>query len=131
MFIRFIGGEIDQESRLPVGLFQSAYEVLEEAALPEYEYVALNQALQWFDANLKVPFDYRLRPRYRAEQSLCWFRSTAREYLARAWEIVMMLEERDIYIRCVRFHEIGQILYQDEVQVLAFPDRDLRRKFRR
>ncbi|HEV8367630.1 MAG TPA: hypothetical protein VGQ39_06755 [Pyrinomonadaceae bacterium] len=131
MFIRFVSGEIDEDSKLPLGLFQSAYDALEKAAPPDYESVALNQTLQWFDANLKVPFDYRLRPRYRAEHSLCWFRSTAREHLAHAWEIVMILEEWDIYVRCVRFREIGQILYQDEVQVLAFPDRDMRRRFRR
>jgi hypothetical protein len=131
MFIRFIGSEIDEDSKLPMGLFQSVYTAMEDVTLPEYEYAALNQLLKWFDANLKVPFDYRLRPRYRAEQSLCWFRSTAREHLARAWEIVMILEERDIYVCCGKFLEVGQILYQDDVQILAFPDRDLRRRFKR
>jgi len=43
----------------------------------------------------------------------------------------MILEERDIYVCCVKFLEVGQILYQDDVQVLAFPDRDLRRRFKR
>src|SRR6185295_1249259 len=125
-----IGGEIDDDSRLSMGLFQSVYNAMEDAALPEYEYSALNELLKWFDANLKVPFHYRLRPWYRAQRSICWFRSTAREHLARAWEMAVILEEHDIYMRCIRFREVGQILYEDDAQVLAFPKRDLRRKIR-
>ncbi len=131
MFIRFVSGEIDEDSKLPLGLFQSAYDVLEKAALPDYECAALKQLFKWFDENLEVPFDYRLRPRNKAERSLCWFRATAREHMVRACEMVVILEDRDVYITHVKRREVGHILYQDSVQVLAYPDAEMRRRFRR
>ena len=131
MFIRFAANRIDEDSKLTVGLFQAAYDLLEDGAIREYECAAINQLFKWFDDNLKVPFDYRLRPRNKAERSLCWFRSAAREHLARAWELVVILEENDILITHVRRQEVGHILYQDHVQVLAYPDAELRKKFRR
>ena len=78
-----------------------------------------------------MPFHYRLRPRHKAERSLCWFRSTAHEHLARAWEMVVILEEHDVFITQVKRREVGHILYQDNVQVLAYPDAELRKKLRR
>jgi hypothetical protein len=131
VFIRFVGNEIDEDSRLSLGLFQAAYDLLEDGAITEYECAALNQLFKWFDENLKVPFDYRLRPRSKAERSFCWFRSTARAHLARAWEMVLILEARDIFITHVRCREVGHILYEDDVQVLAYPGVKLRKKLGR
>jgi hypothetical protein len=128
MFIRFVSGEIDDDSHLSAGLFCTVSKLLDEVVLPDYEYVALMEPLRWFGLHLKVPFEYRLEPVWLAEQALCWFRPTAREHLYRAWEIVAILEERDIFIRTVRSHKTGYVLYEDEAQVLAYPFADLRRR---
>ena len=127
MFIRFVSGEIDDDSHLSAGLFCTVSKLLDEVVLHDYEYVALIEPLRWFGLHLKVPFDYRLEPASLAEQALCWFRSTAREHLSHAWEIVAILEERDIFIRTVKCHKTGYVLYEDEAQVLAYPFADLRR----
>ena len=128
MFIRFVSAEIDDDSHLSVGLFCTVSKLLDEVVLPDYEYMALIEPLRWFGLHLKVPFDYRLEPASLAEQALCWFRSTAHEHICRAWEIVAILEERDIFMRTVKCHKTGYILYEDEAQVLAYPFADLRRR---
>ena len=106
-------------------MFQTAYDLLEDGTITEYERDALNQLFAWFDDNLKVPFDYRLRPRNKAKRSLCWFRSTAHEHIARAWEMVVILEENDIFMTQLKRREVGQILYEDQAQLLAYPSIEL------
>jgi hypothetical protein len=131
MFIRFAGNRIDEDSKLTVGLFQVAFELLEDVGIGDYHCAALSELFKWFDENLKVPFDYRLRPRNKAERSLCWFRSTAHEHLAHAWEMVVILKEHDIFITHMKCPEVGHIIYQDQAQVLAYPDAEMRRRLRR
>jgi hypothetical protein len=127
VFIRFVSGEIDEDSHLSAGLFRAVSSLLDEVVLPDYEYLALMDPLSWFELHLKVPFDYRLEPASLAEQALCWFRPTAHEHLSHAWEVVAILEERAIFMRTVKCHKPGYVLYEDEAQVLAYPFADLRR----
>ncbi|HET8782296.1 MAG TPA: hypothetical protein VFM63_07755 [Pyrinomonadaceae bacterium] len=127
MFIRFVSREIDEDSRVSAGLFRAADKLINEVWLPDYEYDALREPMNWFDEHLKTPYDFRLEPADLADRSVCWFRSTAKEHLRRAWEMVAVLEERDILIRMIKTEDPGYILYEDEVQVLAFPNRYMRR----
>ena len=129
MFIRFVSSDIDDDSHLSAGLFCAVSRLLDEVTLPEYEYLALMEPLRWFRLHLKVPFDYRLDPAALADQSLCWFRASAHEHIARAWEVVSILEGRDIFMRTIWCHKVGYVLYEDEFQVLAYPFADLRRLF--
>jgi len=131
MFIRFISGEIDEDSHVSAGLFRAAYKLIHEVRLPDYEYDALRQSMDWFDKHLTSPYDFRLKPVGLADRSVCWFRSNAREHLRRAWEMVMILEERDIFIRMIKTETPGYVLYEDEVQVLAYPNHDIRRSCKR
>ena len=127
MFIRFVSREIDDDSRVSAGLFRTAYKLIEEVSLPDYEYDALREPMNWFNKHLKTPYDFRLEPGDLSDLSLCWFLSTATEHLRRAWEMVAIMEERDIFIRMIKTEAPGYILYEDETQVLAFPYKDMRR----
>src|SRR5262245_33038336 len=117
MFIRFVTGEIDEDSHVSAGLFCAARQMLDDMDLHEYEYEALMEPLIWFRRYLTVPFHYRLEPERLVYQSICWFRSTAHEHLRRAWEMVAILEEHDIFMRTIKSHRPGYILYEDEAQV--------------
>ena len=128
MFIRFVSGEKDDDSHVSAGLFRAAYKLLNEVWLPDYEYDALREPMNWFNDNLESPYDYRLEPAWLAERALCWFKPSAHEHLQRAWEMVALLESRDIFIYTVRCHRPGYILYEDAEQVLAYPAADLRRR---
>ena len=131
MFIRFVSGEIDEDSHVSAGLFRSAYKLIREVWLPDYEYEALRGTLDWFNEHLESPYDFRLEPAAMADRSLCWFRSTAHEHLQRAWEMVAILEARDFFMRMIKTEMPGYIIYSDEAQVLAHPYADLRRLLKR
>ena len=38
----------------------------------------------------------------------------------------MILEERDVLIRTIKYYKTGYVLYEDDVQVLAQPFADMR-----
>lgn len=127
MFIRFISGEIDEYSHLAAGLFSAAYELRWSDDLPDYELDALKELRDWFNIHLASPFDYLREDTY-YDRSICWFKSTAREHLARAWELVWILERNDVMIWTIRSRRVGYVHYEDDVQVFARPSYDLRRR---
>ena len=126
MFIRFVSGEIGEDSHVSAGLFCAAFKLLDDIVLSDHEYAAVADLMDWFRMNLRGPFEYRLRSRWRAPRSICWFRCTAQEHLARARELATILEDRDVFIWTIRCHRTGYILYEDEVQVLAQPFSDMK-----
>ena len=126
MFIRFVSGEIDDDSHVSAGLFCAAFKLLDDIVLSDHEYAAVADLMGWFRMNLRGPFEYRLRSGWRAPRSICWFKCTAHEHLARARELATILEDRDVFIWTIRCHKTGYILYEDEIQVLAQPFADMR-----
>ena len=128
MFIRFVSGAVDEDSHMPAGLFCAAFDLLDSGELPEYELHLLREAKEWFDVYMPTPFD-SLYEDARYDRAICWFKSTAREYLSRAWELVEILERNDIMIWTIRSPRVGYIHYEDEVQVFAEPDPAVRRLF--
>jgi hypothetical protein len=125
MFIRFVSGEIDERSHVAAGLFCASSQLRWSDGLPDYEFDAITELRDWFNDHLDSPFDHLPRDR-RYEPAICWFKSTAREHLARAWELVAILERNDCFIWTIKAQRPGYIDYEDEIQVLARPYEDVR-----
>ena len=125
VFIRFVSGEIDEDSHVAAGLFCAASQLRWSEGLPDYEFDALTELKDWFNVHMPSPFDHLPRDR-RYEQAICWFKPTAREHLERAWELVAILERNDVLIWTIKSCRTGYVDYEDEVQVLARPDNDVR-----
>ena len=128
MFIRFFSGEIDPRSQVPAGLFCAASELRWSDGLPDYEFEAITDLRDWFNVHMRSPFDSLPRD-VRYESAVCWFKSTAHEHLARAWELVEILERNDIPIWTIKSERVGYVHYEDSVQVFARPYDDVRRLF--
>ena len=98
--------------------------------MPEYEREAILDVEGWFEVHLRCPFHYLPHdPRY--DSAVCWFKSTAHEHLARAWELVEILERNNVLIWTIKSERVGYVHYEDSVQVFARPYNDVRRLFRR
>ena len=126
MFIRFISGDVDPRSHTQAGIFCAAYKLRYEGELPEYELDRLLDLLVWFGIQLRSPFEWRLRKGWRSRRAICWFKSSAHEHLAKAHEMIALLENNDVYIRTVKSEKIGYRLYEDDAQVLAQPFSDMK-----
>ena len=127
MFIRFVSGEINEASHVAAGLFCAAFDLIDEGQIPDYDHAELAELIDWFDLYLKGPFEYRLRRFWRAQRSICWFKSGACEYVQRAWLMMNLLERNDVFMRMIKSRTVGFVIYEDEAQVLAYPSADLRR----
>jgi hypothetical protein len=119
MFIRFVSGDVDADLHVEKGLFCAAYRLKYTYDLPEYELERLMDLFGWFNLNLSSPFEFRLRKYWRSRRAICWFKSSAREHLAKAREMAALLETNGVYIRTVKSEKIGYRLYENDVQVFA------------
>ena len=127
MFIRFVCGEIDEDSHVAAGLFCAAFDLIYAGELPDHDYAELSELMRWFRLHLKGPFEHRLRKPWRAQRSICWFKSDACEYVKRAWLMMNVLERNDVFMRMIKSRSVGYVIYEDEAQVLAQPSADMRR----
>lgn len=122
MFIRFICAEVDRDSQVRAGIFTAAGRLRDSEGLPDYEFDALMSLAEWFNENLDKPTRFsrskRAEEKYRA---VCWFKPTAREHIARAWELVWILERNDVLIDVVKAERVGYVVYEDDFQVAAEP----------
>jgi hypothetical protein len=129
MFVRFVSVDFDEDAEVRTGIFQAAYDLSDSGTLPDYEHEALSEVLCWFNENLERPtrFSRSLRP-HRRPKAVCWFRSSAREHLRRAWELVRILEHNDVPIDTIKIETPGYLVYEDAVQVVAEPFADIKRR---
>ena len=95
VYIRFVCGEIDKDSHVLAGLFCAVRRLWYDDLLPDYELDALREVLLWFNRHLERPFDY-LPGQEKYDRAICWFKPTAQDHLARAWERVYILDRNDI-----------------------------------
>jgi hypothetical protein len=56
---------------------------------------------------------------------VCWFKSSAREHLAKIHEMACILNQNLVYVQVFKTRHPGYIVYQDEYQVVAEPFADL------
>ena len=127
MFIRFVSGEIDEDAHVSAGLFCAAFKLLDETVLPDHEYAAIANLMAWFRMHLNGPFEHRLKSAWRAKRAICWFKPTAHEHLAQAWEMATILERNNVLVRMIKARKTGYVLCEDEAQVFAEPFADIRR----
>ncbi|HXD30398.1 MAG TPA: hypothetical protein VN643_04750 [Pyrinomonadaceae bacterium] len=120
MFIRFVSGEIDEDSRVASGLFCALHSVGETCFMPRHDWELLQELEDWFDQHLKSPVK-QLPRRYNYEFAVSWFKPTAHEHLARAWEMVKILERNGLFIWTIKVSQTGPIYYEDDAQVFALP----------
>lgn len=130
MFIRFVSGQIDEYSHVLTGVFSAAYELWEKDEVPEYELEALEDMQAWFNLNLWSPFDFLPRSEM-YDRAICWFKPTAREHIARAWQLASILERNDVFIWVIKSPRTGYVYYEDEEQVFAEPFSDERFRLKR
>jgi hypothetical protein len=127
-FIRFVGAEIDPRSQVAAGLFCAASRLRRMDDFPDYECDALAALRDWFNVHMDSPFDH-LRRESRYQRAICWFKPTAREHIARARELIAILERHDVLIWTIKSRRTGYVHYEDEAQVFAEPYHDVRLLF--
>ncbi|HEX5706433.1 MAG TPA: hypothetical protein VFX96_04015 [Pyrinomonadaceae bacterium] len=127
MFLRFVGAQVDRNSHVRGGIFMAATRLRDSGSLPDYEFDALMSLAEWFDENLERPTKFsRSKGAVETYRAVCWFKSTARAHISKAWELVSILERNDVLIDVVKSARVGYVVYEDDFQVAAEPFYDRR-----
>lgn len=121
MYVRFI--VLTPDRRPAPGLFRSGFHPEDDTALPEWLRRAAQEHYDWFSENLPVPHRFTVVSRRRhVYAGICWFQPAAREHIARARELAILIAEAGRLTTMVTTRHPGQVLYRDEFQIVAKPD---------
>ena len=85
MYLRFVIGDIDEDSQVELGVFHAVNNLREEGKLYPYEEEQHDLIRQWFNENLEKPtrFTASKPPFYRKKnKAISWFKDSANEHLA-------------------------------------------------
>ncbi|MEM7283959.1 MAG: hypothetical protein AAF438_20275 [Pseudomonadota bacterium] len=118
MYLRFQGLRQNDRSSSRLGIFQLAFEVLDEGLLPKHAECELLENLGWLRKHLKSPDILDADGHHRA---ISWFNPRAKEPLRRIRAIKAILEEVGYHIQQVETRDPGVVIYEDGWQVVAKP----------
>ncbi|HXX01815.1 MAG TPA: hypothetical protein VEJ00_11405 [Candidatus Acidoferrales bacterium] len=127
MFLRFVTGEVHEESHQALGVFQAAYRLRAAGLLSDEEEDHLEEIREWFNENLEKPsrFTSAKPPYYRKGQNgISWSKDSAHEHIRRIREMVAFLKRHDVSVRMIKSSRPGYIVYEDAHQVVAVPFAD-------
>lgn len=120
MFLRFTITQVDEDSHKSQGVFVAACDLLDSGDLDSVKWKRLRELLDWFNDNLPHPLDD-----FYASRAIFWFKSSAQENISHIWEIVHLLRAHGYHIELYKCRRLGNISYEDEFQVAAYPsDKD-------
>ncbi|SRR6266478_39764 len=127
MYLRFVIGDIDEDSQVEVGVFHAVNNLREEGNLYPYEEEQHDLIRQWFNENLEKPtrFTVSKPPFYRKKnKAISWFKDSANEHLAQVRSLVAILQNHGVPVRMLTTEHIGYVVYEDEYQIVAEPFSD-------
>jgi hypothetical protein len=118
MYLRFVTIRIDEDSRKPQGVLVASYVLLDSGDLTRDEWRQVRDILNWFNAHLPHP-----PKNFTAGRAIFWFKSSAQESIRKIWELVHVLRQHEHYVEVHKCRRLGNILYEDKLQVAAFPSK--------
>ena len=119
MYLRFVITQLDEDSRLPTGLFTVAYDLLDRARFADGDGLRVRHFLNWCSDNLPTP------PKtFVAGRAVFWFKSSgseAKECIERMWELTSLIRECGYHVEVHKCRKLANICYEDKFQVAAYP----------
>jgi hypothetical protein len=125
MYVRFI--VLTPHVRPAPGLFRSDFDPDDDPTLPAWLAEAAREHYVWFNENLARPRRFTVVSRRRhIYAGICWFHAFAREHIARARDLAALIAEAGRPTDMVSTRHPGQILYRDDIQIVAKPEQRTR-----
>jgi hypothetical protein len=120
MLVRFVVRKRDRDSLVEQGLIHAAEELRYMPRLAEHEVALVREVFRWFNHNLPVPPRLaRSRKPHALNRAICWFKPTAKEFIAHMQTLAVVLEEHGHHTERLTTDRPGYVVYEDEHQVVA------------
>ncbi|KMW57619.1 hypothetical protein AIOL_002584 [Candidatus Rhodobacter oscarellae] len=127
-YLRFVYGELIEGVGFRAGFLDAAYCLRNDDLTEQTTYAELDRLVVWYKANLPIPEVFSRTSSkgayHRNTKGLSWFKASAQEHIARAYEVMAILAEHDIAVDVLKSDRVGYIVYEDEWQVVAEPFAD-------
>jgi hypothetical protein len=122
LYLRFSAGSVNPDSSQQCGIFHIGDDFAH--TLTHSQSDLLEESYAWFNKNLVVP-DLN-QPR-----AIFWFRASgAGGCVQRLWDQVYLLRDNGIVVRVLRCRNPGLIVYRDDQQIAAIPQRSVNWRYR-
>lgn len=128
IYLRFVRARTIDGTSVREGFFCAAYDLRNNPLkTPETE-ARLEDLLAWFRRELTIPPKFGRsvsKGAYKGGATgLSWFKPDANAHIAKAFEMIALLEENGHMIEIVKSARIGYVIYEDAHQIVAEPFSD-------
>lgn len=124
-YVRFVTFQKDEVTGEYLGFFNSVYELKRAQQLPSDDHERLTSLLDWFRKMLDAPGRFHRSANPHAHgKGLSWFKPSAEEHIAKARQLLDILDRHGVASQMLTSSRPGYVLYQDEFQVCAIPYRE-------
>ncbi len=129
MYIRFITSFMNSYGERESGIFQALGFLRRHDDTRHEDVEKLLELRDWFDIHLESPSKFTKRQKQsETGTALGWYRNTAKEHIAKMYELSQVLEKYGIIVSVVRRKDPGYIVYEDDIQVTALVYREDRKE---
>jgi hypothetical protein len=122
VFVRFVIAGVDADSGRRPGLLQAIFDLEDKDELLPHEQQHFDRICAWFDRELEIPDSLARSSKPHAKKvAISWFKDSAREHIAKMYELVAILDAHGVHTEVLRTERPGYIVYEDDFQVAAEP----------
>lgn len=123
IYVRFVCSHLVDGQRYRLGLFQVRDYVRTNEHSEGWALSLIEEASLWFEEKLERPTIFNYGQKKDAQQPICWFKPEAQEHIQRMHDLKIAFEACGIHVEVLRTRDVGKILYEDEHQIAAIPNR--------
>ena len=130
MYLRFVYPRSVDGIRSREGFFQAAAALANDPMTDPGVSARVDEIRIWFATHLDKPGRFsRTKPKgygYEETRGLSWFKPSARDHIAKAFELKAILDEFGYPSEVLKEERVGYIVYEDDHQIVAEPFADTR-----
>jgi hypothetical protein len=131
--VRFVvPSRIHPESQTAIGVVAMAYELCDSTEVNPELQAELSRLLTWIEDNIDAPERFnrtKSKGWYRREtRGISWLRASAGEHVDAFRSLANVVARCGYDVSEIRETRVGYLTYEDDVQVVAEPFRDTRRR---
>jgi hypothetical protein len=121
-YIRFVCYQVIASQRQRLGLFQAIDAARSADDSPAWAVKQIGETYGWFQKNLAVPKQFSQGGWHgHGQPGLSWFKPVATQHIFQMHQMKLALEACGVHVDILTTRDPGQIVWQDEHQIVAEP----------
>lgn len=120
MYVRFVAGDCYDDAYWATGVLCNARAMKDDGRLDPWADERVQEIFDWFNTNLPCPNWTMMKASGKwTQDAVSWFKDSSVECIAYARELMEILRVQGHPGRMIRTEKPGEIVYEDEFQIVA------------